>query len=174
MADITFGNIGIEFDNQYQTLDYQNEQFNNNADTQHWLDLGFANKFTGDLCDMRRPQPTWNDEIIDYFHRLGWQDIGTSYYRMMPGTILPTHSDTYAKYVSIFKLQGHEETIRRAVIFPEDWAPGHYAEYNGEPFTKWKSGDFVIWNYDLPHMAANVGFAPRYSIQVTGHVAFIQ
>jgi hypothetical protein len=169
MTNVTFGNIGMPFDDQYKMLNYSNENFNNQTDLAKWLALGFANKFTGDLCDMRNPQPTWNTDIVTYFENLGWKDIGTSYYRMTPGTILPVHSDTYAKYIEIFSLQGKEESIRRAVIFPEDWASGHYAEYNSEPFVKWQAGDFVIWNYNLPHMAANNGITPRYTIQVTGH-----
>jgi hypothetical protein len=119
---------------------------------------------------MRSPQPTWNDRIIDYFTGLGWKDIGTSYYRMMPGTILPTHQDRYVKYISIFDLQDKEESIRRAVLFLEDWQSGHYAEYQGRPFVNWRAGAVVEWTYDTPHMAANLGSTPRYTLQITGHL----
>ena len=119
---------------------------------------------------MRSAQPSWNRIIIEVFDQLGWQDIGTSYYRMMPGTILPTHQDLYKKYVDIFGLQGQEHTIRRAVIFLQDWQPGHYLEAMNEPVVKWRAGDVVEWCYDTPHMAANIGSVPRYTLQVTGHV----
>jgi hypothetical protein len=119
---------------------------------------------------MRSQQPQWNNQFIDIYSAKGWKNIGTSYYRMMPGTILPTHSDLYKKYVSIFGLRGKESNIKRAVVFLEPWQPGHYAEYCNAPFTNWQAGDTVEWNYDAPHMAANVGLVPRYTLQITGHI----
>jgi hypothetical protein len=157
------------WDDEYKSLDYINEPFNDNENTRHWIDLGFPSKFTGDMCDMRSPQPKWNTGFIDIFKEMGWKDVCTSYYRMMPGTILPTHQDLYLKYIDLFNLQGQEHTINRAVVFLEDWTPGHYAEYSDEPFTKWSAGATVEWAYDAPHMAANMGFAPRYTLQITGH-----
>jgi len=88
----------------------------------------------------------------------------------MPGTILPTHSDLYVKYIQLFNLQGQEHTIRRAVVYLEDWKSGHYGEYCGNPLTKWQAGDTVEWQYDAPHMAANMGIEPRYTLQITGHI----
>jgi hypothetical protein len=159
------------WNDEFIHLDYVNESFNDPESTARWLDLGYANKFTGDMCDMRSAQPSWNPVIIDIFHQMGWQDVGTSYYRMMPGTILPTHQDLYKKYIDIFSLHGQEHTIRRAVIFLQDWQPGHYFEGMGEPVVKWSAGDVVEWCYDTPHMAANMGSATRYTLQITGHVS---
>jgi hypothetical protein len=159
------------WNDEFMHLDYVNESFNDPESTACWLDLGYANKFTGDMCDMRSAQPSWNPMIIDIFHQMGWQDVGTSYYRMMPGTILPTHQDLYKKYIDIFSLHGQEHTIRRAVIFLQDWQPGHYFEGMGEPVVKWSAGDVVEWCYDTPHLAANMGSAARYTLQITGHVS---
>lgn len=158
------------WDNEYTKLDYINEDFNDNANVQQWLKLGFPNKFTGDMCDMRSQQPSWNKAFIATFKEIGWKDIGTSYYRMMPGTVLPTHGDLYKKYIDLFNLQGKEKSIRRAVVFLEDWQSGHYAEYAGKAYTGWQAGSTVEWEYDTPHMAANLGFTPRYTLQITGHV----
>jgi hypothetical protein len=157
------------WDDEFKHLEYINESFNDPESTNKWLSMGFANKFTGNMCDMRSQQPTWNKTIIEVFSLMGWKDIGTSYYQMMPGTVLPTHQDLYKKYIEIFKLQGLEHTIHRAVIFLEDWQPGHYFEGAGEPLVKWRAGDTVEWCYDTPHMAANIGTTPRYTLQITGH-----
>jgi hypothetical protein len=166
---ITKYHIPAFWDDEFKRLDYQNETFNDPESVERWISQGFANKFTGDMCDMRRIQPSWNKTIVEIFEQLGWQHIGTSYYRMMPGTILPTHQDLYKKYIEIFNLQGREHTIHRAVIFLEDWRPGHYLEGMNEPIVKWRAGDVVEWCYDTPHMAANMGSTPRYTLQVTGH-----
>ena len=163
-------NIAKFWDDEFKQLEYINEPFNDDENTRAWIAMGFPGKFTGDMCDMRSPQPSWNDKIISCFEADGWKDVCTSYYRMMPGTILPTHKDLYLKYIELFNLQGQEHNIRRAVVFLEDWASGHYFEINGEPFLNWRAGDFVEWRYDAPHMAANIGLTPRYTLQITGHI----
>jgi hypothetical protein len=158
------------WDDEYKTLEYINESFNDIVLQQQWLGQGYANQFTGDMCDMRSNQPQWNQRFIDIFAGLGWRDIGTSYYRMNTGTVLPTHGDLYLKYIELFNLRGQEHTIRRAIVFLEDWQSGHCFEGMGRPYTDWKAGTTVEWTYDTPHMAANLGLTPRYTLQITGHI----
>jgi len=162
--------VPVFWNNEFKELDYVNEEFNDTANLEQWTAQGYANKFTGDMCDMRRPQPSWNYQFIKIFQEMGWKDIGTSYYRMGTGTILPTHGDLYLRYIDVFKLQGHEHTIRRAIVFLEDWKSGHYFEGDGQPFVNWRAGDVVEWAYDASHMAANLGTEPRYTLQITGHL----
>ena len=158
------------WDDEFKELLYNNEQFNDVDSLQQWTSLGYANRFTGDMCDMRSTQPTWNDRFVDIYRELGWKDIGTSYYRMPTGTILPTHGDLYLRYIDLFKLQGQEQRIRRAIVFLEDWKSGHYFEGNGVAMVDWQAGDVVEWAYDAPHMAANMGLEPRYTLQITGWI----
>ena len=156
----------------FKNLNYVTEEFNDPVTQANWESIGHKPPYTGAMCDMRQKQPSWNSKVIDFFRTHNhWLNIGTSYYRMDPGTVLPNHADTYNRYVELFKLKGREDKIFRAVIFLEDWQPGHYAEYDGRPFVNWSKGDFVVWQNDLPHMAANIGSTPRYTLQVTGHVA---
>jgi len=165
---ITQYKIKVFWDDEYQHLDYVNEQFNDTTLLNQWTELGYPNRFTGDMCDMRQQQPSWNTQFVDFFAAKGWKDIGTSYYRMNTGTVLPTHGDLYLRYIALFNLQGREPSIRRAIIFLQNWRPGHYAEYEGQPFVNWSAGDVVEWSYDTPHMAANLGLDPRYTLQITG------
>ena len=158
------------WDDEFKRLDYINETFNDQVSLDRWLGQGYANQFTGDMCDMRSQQPSWNSTFIKIYTELGWQNIGTSYYRMATGTILPVHQDLYVRYIQLFNLTGQEHRIRRAIVFLEDWQSGHYFEGAGTPVTGWLAGDTVEWTYNLPHMAANMGLTSRYTIQVTGHV----
>jgi hypothetical protein len=162
--------LEVFWDDEYRHLEYINEPFNDTVSRDRWMAAGYPNRFTGDMCDMRNPQPSWNQKFIDIFVNLGWKNVGTSYYRMNTGTVLPTHSDLYAKYIQLNNLQGLEHNIRRAVIFLEDWDSGHYAEYMGQPCINWTAGQVMEWSYDTPHMAANIGLTPRYTLQITGHV----
>lgn len=167
---VTLENIDPFWDDEYKFLNYESGEFNNNQDLTRWVIQGYRHgKFTGDLCDMRNPQPSWNDRFIKYFENLGWKDVATSYYRMTTATILPTHVDTYKKYIEVFDLKGKEHTFKRALVFLEDWASGHYLEVESNPIVKWKKGDYLIWTKSTPHMAANIGTEPRYTLQITGH-----
>ena len=163
-------NIAPFWDDEYKHLTYKKEQFNDPATMIAWEDQGFRGPFGGYMCDMRSPQPSWNQQFVDFFATLGWRNIGTSYYRMDSGSMLPNHVDTFKKYIDIFNLQGQEHTIRRAVVFLEEWQSGHYAECNGVPYVDWIKGFSLQWTWDSPHMAINMGSTPRYTLQITGHV----
>ena len=164
-------NIAPFWDAEYKNLTYKKEQFNDPGTMIEWEDQGFRGPFGGHMCDMRNPQPAWNSQFVDFFATYEkWKDIGTSYYRMDTGTVLPTHGDLYLRYVDLFDLKGREDTICRAIVFLEDWQSGHYAEYLEEPYTGWTAGSTLEWNYDTPHLAANIGLTPRYTLQITGHL----
>ena len=163
-------NIDRFWDDEFKNLDYINEPFNDQEDVRHWLASGYQPKFCGGMADMRGRQPSWNHRFVEHFGSLGWKDIGTSYYRMTSGTVMPVHQDRYVKYIDLFSLQGQENNIRRALVLLEDWRPGHYLEVQGRPFVDWQAGTTVEWNYDVPHMAANIGLEPRYTLQITGHL----
>lgn len=158
------------WDDEFKRLHYEYEPFNDDASVRAWLAQGYQNKICGDLCDWRSPQPSWNGRLIEYYQQQGWKNIGTSYYRMTSGTVMPVHRDLYKKYVEVFGLQGREHSIRRALVLLEDWRPGHYLEVDGRPFVDWKAGTTVEWTYDTPHMAANIGLEDRYTLQITGHL----
>lgn len=157
------------WDDEYKSLNYTREPFNDPESVATWVTQGYSGPFTGWMCDMRQPQPSWNQNFIDIFEAKGWKDVGTSYYRMDTGTVLPVHGDLYKKYVELFNLVGQEHWIYRAIVFLEDWQPGHYFEIDGVARTDWRAGDAVEWRYDTPHMAANLGLTPRYTLQITGH-----
>jgi hypothetical protein len=158
------------WDDEYKSLDYVREQFNDPQKLTEWVEQGFKSAATGWMCDMSKPQPSWNKKFVDIYTTMGWKNIGTSYYRMDTATVLPQHSDRYIKYIKLFNLQGKEDAIRRAIVFLEDWSGGHYSECAGVPIVSWQAGDVVEWSYDTPHMAANLGSAPRYTLQITGHI----
>ena len=162
--------LPVFWDDEFKKLNYVNEDFNDPESIDAWIKMGYATRFTGEMCDMRSTQPIWNHQFIKIYQEMGWRDIGTSYYCMTTGTVLPTHSDLYVKYVKLFNLKGLEHTIRRAIVFLEDWKPGHYSEVAGTGLVNWTAGTVVEWEYALPHAAANIGVAPRYTLQITGHI----
>lgn len=158
------------WDDEFKQLDYIQEPFNDPVSVNQWLSQGYQAKICGQMCDMRHHLPKWSDIFIKIYSELGWKNIGLSFYRMTTGTVMPVHQDLYKRYIELFELQGKEQTIRRALVLLEDWQPGHYLEVNGNPYVQWQAGDTVEWVYDVPHMAANIGLADRYTLQITGHI----
>lgn len=163
-------NLPVFWNNEFKTLDYIQEPFNDPTSVALWLSQGYHTKITGDLCDMRHRLPTWSQKFMDIYTELGWKDIGLAFYRMPTGTVMPVHGDLYKRYIELFDLQGREQSIRRALVLLEDWKPGHYLEVVGHPYVDWQAGTTVEWNYDAPHSAANIGLEDRYTLQITGHV----
>ena len=67
--------------------------------------VSLATKKGGSIIHAQIPY----QKFIKHFESLGWKDVGTSYYRMNTGTVLPMHSDLYVKYIDLFNLQGQEQ-----------------------------------------------------------------
>jgi len=162
-------NLEVFWDDEFKRLNYITEPFNDPVSVSQWLSQGYQGKIVGAMCDMRQTQPVWNDKFVKHFEAQGWKDIGTSYYCMPTGTVMPTHSDLYKKYIERFNLQGQEDTVSRALVMLEDWKSGHYLEAMGVPYVGWKAGQVVEWTYDTPHLAANIGLEDRYTLPITGH-----
>ena len=147
----------------HRELDYRNKPFNDNITLTQWIYHGHRyEKYTGDLVDYK-DLPAW---VLPIAEQTGLKNIGASLYRMTPGCILPSHKDTYSLYKQINNITHNR--IMRIVVFLEDWSSGHYLEINGNPITEWSAGDWVGWNYDTPHLAANIGMSDRYTMQITG------
>jgi len=150
-------------------LPYQREEFNDDEQLLTWHANGHQPR-TGHLFDMRQSLQPYTTQVIIRWaeEEKDLEHVGVSYYCMRPGDNLPYHSDTYKRYIERFKLQERQDDIYRYIFFVEDWKPGHIFEVDGTPFTKWWGGDYVGWRFDTPHMAANLGIEPRYTIQLTG------
>ena len=157
----------LEGDESYKNLNYARENFNDQSQLTLWQHLGFIPR-TGKMYDMRHEmQPALTQKLIDFAEKENLENIGVSYYVMEPGDNLPYHQDLYSKYIEIFSLQNRKENIVRYIFFPEERQAGHIFEIDGK-IIDWRAGDYVAWRYDTPHLAANLGYKRRYSIQVTG------
>jgi hypothetical protein len=93
--------------------------------------------------------------------------VGIGFFRMNTLEMFPVHQDHYVSYQQKFDITD-PTAIWRCIVFLEDWKSGHYMEVDGEPIVAWKKGDYVMWNYDVPHFAGNFGMEPRYTMQITG------
>lgn len=149
----------------YANFTYENHAFNDNQALKRWKQLGYTqSKFTGDLYGMPNEMPIWVSQFKEIFP---WKNFSWQLYRMMPGTLLPAHQDTYEKFREINKIEDPNK-IFRAVVFLEPWQSGHYFEIDSTNLSYWKKGDYVVWQNSVKHIAANIGETPRYTLQITG------
>jgi len=152
------------FTDDFKTVSYIKESFNCPDTVEMWQERYGKIYNTGELADHRVSLPIWVNDVAKQFNL---SNTATALYRMIPGNILPYHQDTYKNYINYFKIT-KPERIWRAVVFLESWKPGHIFEVDGTAFTNYSAGTFVIWNYQTSHMAGNIGFDDRYTLQVTG------
>lgn len=149
----------------HRNLDYTHHAFNNSEDVVTWQRLGYTQtRFTGDMYDMRSPEPACIPALRNLFQS---ESFAWSFYRMRPGDVMPEHSDSYVRFCELHQIHDVEQIVRW-VIFLEDWASGHYFEIAGTPLTSWQKGTVICWHGTTPHLAANVGKTPRYTLQITG------
>jgi|AntAceMinimDraft_12_1070368.scaffolds.fasta_scaffold04382_4 hypothetical protein len=90
-------------------------------------------------------------------------------HKMLPGMILPYHTDQYAYFLKT-NPDITIDQVYRIIVFLEDWKPGHISEVEYDSHTKWKAGDWFFWLGKTPHMAANFGHIDRYTLQITGYI----
>lgn len=149
----------------HRDLSYIHEQFNDQDSLKQWRALGYTQtRFTGDMYDMRFAETDWLSKFKPHFP---FANLCWSVYCMTPGSVLPTHRDTYNRYRLIHGLDADTDIVR-IIVYLEDWQSGHYAEMNGQPLTGWQAGDWICWRNDFPHLAANIGMTNRYTLQLTG------
>jgi hypothetical protein len=129
-----------------------------------WRDQGYTHEsFTGAMYDSTNPMPPWCTAVAE---KLGLHKSGFVFYKMVTGDIMPTHVDHFRRYCEVFEVE--RKDVWRAIIFLQDWKPGHYFEIDGMPIMDYKEGDYVVWSCDTPHAASNIGVDERYTLQITG------
>lgn len=85
---------------------------------------------------------------------------------MKPGMILPIHSDRYSFYKAKYKVE--IDDIERVIVFLDNWSIGHLLHIDNIQVQEWIIGDWVSWQGNRPHLAANLGHTNRYTLQITG------
>lgn len=134
-----------------------------------WTYDGYSNfNLNGEVFSFHGdPELPFTQGISDAL--IGWKDLGFNFFKMNTGDYLPPHADSFLKYKQLFNIKDISQ-IYRALIFLEDWKPGHYFEIDGLGIVNWKAGDYITWHGDTLHAAGNFGLEPRYTLQVTGHI----
>jgi hypothetical protein len=160
-----FGHITPWWDDSFKNLNYVYTPLTNTHDEERWIQEGYgALTLNGGLYSMKQVMPDYAQPFLTLFD---WNSVGIAFYRMNTLDALPLHVDSYLSYRRMFNIQDPNQ-IWRCIIFLEDWKSGHYFEIAGAAHMNWRAGDYVMWNNDVAHFAANFGLEPRYTMQITG------
>lgn len=143
-------------------------ELHQHTDPTQYLDLIDRTHFDwSTVCNayICRAVPEILTELANHFDCIS--DVVFQVSKMNPGMVLPMHRDVYQTYRSRRGLD-NVNSIRRIIIFLQDWQSGHYLEVDGIPYVNWRAGDWVSWTGATPHLAANLGSSARYTLQITG------
>ena len=108
------------------------------------------------------------DKLYKWRHKLqpkNAKHVGYLFSKLMPGNIVPKHRDHFESFSAYYGVP--VESVKRRLVFLEDWKHGHYFQVNEEVFVKWNAGDWVEWTIDEEHFGGNIGEDPRYILQIT-------
>ena len=89
----------------------------------------------------------------------------------MPGRFIAPHVDTLYKMrqkVKREKMNTDGMVPVRVNLFLQDRLMGHYIEIEDETWLDYKKGDYTIIRPNLVHSVANLGYEPRFTMQLTG------
>ena len=160
-----FGHLEPWWNDDFKNLNYIYYPLKNTHDEKRWIEEGYGNiTLNGGVYNMDQPMP---DYAQPFFTLMPWDNVGIAFYQQTTLQMLPLHQDSYISFRRVFNIED-PSVIWRCIVFLEDWRSGHYFEIDNKGFTNWKKGDYVFWNYDVPHFAANIGLEPRYTMQITG------
>ena len=161
---IETGHVEPWWNQQHLYLNYVDTQFNNKDDLIRWGKDGFLlHDHVGGVYMLQRENTIWEDL---FFTKFNGKNVGVTAFKMRPGFFIPGHCDSYSFYKMKNNITNLSQ-IKRAVIFLEDWKSGHFLEVDNTPIVDWKAGDYVIWQGDTHHLAANLGSKDRYTAQIT-------
>lgn len=158
-------NVKYLLQNNFKEFEYIQQPISE-EEILNWKSIGYTQpSYAGLMYDSKNVMPEWVHEIGSHLNLL---DVTYTFYKMRTLDIMPPHVDHFSRYRELFC--DDVTKIRRAIVFLEDWKPGHYFEINKTGVVNWQAGDYILWNHDIEHAASNIGIEPRYTLQVTGHV----
>jgi hypothetical protein len=114
-----------------------------------------------------------NHEFPDFCHRIaklcGLEHHSMAMIRQRPGNVVPWHFDTYKMIRDANNItEENASTIKRYLVFLEDWDWGHMLQVGNNVLSNWKKGDIYTWPYGMYHLSCNAGLNDKWTMQVTG------
>ncbi len=163
-----FGHVTPWWDDSFKQLPFEYLPIKNTFDEDRWVGEGYTgvilNGMTVTMQTLEKDMPEYAKPFLTMFD---WEHVGLNYYCQKTLNMFPAHYDSYLTFRKLWNIE-NASRVWRCIVFLEDWKSGHYFEIDGSAHVNWKKGDYVVWQNDTPHFAANIGVEPRYTLQITG------
>lgn len=160
---INSGKVDVIWDDSYKHFAYEKQPLMD-YEIERWRSEGYYNEsFSGHMYGSKNPMPEWVHEVAS---KIGLHKCGFVFYKMKTLDIMPNHVDHFQTYMRVFDAE--RKDVYRALVFLEDWKPGHYLEVDHKGVVNWNAGDYFLWSADVEHAASNIGIEDRYTLQITG------
>ena len=162
----TRGTVPAIWNDDYKKYKYIRQPISE-AERLDWKRQGwYHHNVSGEMYDSRNPMPDYVEQLSTM---LNLTNCGYVFYKMSGLIVMPPHIDKYEKYSEVFNVP--YDNVIRALVFLEDWKPGHYFEIDNQGIVNWSAGDYILWGPGVIHAASNVGKDTRYTLQITGSYA---
>lgn len=162
---IRTGNIEYDFD---KILDDNLENFTLSFTNKLASSLGgeyeyYASFYDDDFCKIYQK---FLDEFKD---EKMFSDILKIEIHSIAHTLQPPQSLNVYHIDSFYRLKNEGlNNLVRANIFMKKWHPGHVLHLKDDSWNKWKKGDYIVWDSQEPHLAANLGAINKHTLQISG------
>jgi hypothetical protein len=116
--------------------------------------------------------PDWAQQIGNMFDWLHFKQVTIN--KLTPGTFIPPHVDSMYRLKQAMADMPATELDLVAVrinIFLTDHKIGHWLNIENHSFDKYNKGDYTFILPGQLHSVANIGYEPRFTMQVTGLAA---
>ena len=87
---------------------------------------------------------------------------------LKPGRYIPPHKDMFYRLLKDAPTNIGDKEPVRINIFLQDCQLGHIFEMGGETWLDYKKGDYTVIHRGIVHTVVNVGYQPRYTMQISG------
>lgn len=113
--------------------------------------------------------PQWVFKVAEQFDWMEHQQVTIN--KIMPGRFIPPHKDkmyNMRNYLEQENVDMMKKKLVRSTIFLQDHKIGHWLSIDNKSFDNYSKGDYGYIFPDQLHVVANLGHAPRYTMQITG------
>ncbi len=87
---------------------------------------------------------------------------------LKPGRYIPPHKDLFYRLLKDAPANVGDRIPVRVNIFLQDAQLGHIFEMDGETWMGYKKGDYTVIHKGVVHSVVNIGYQPRYTMQISG------
>lgn len=164
------GKIDPSWNNDFKHYEYQQGSYYQplgsmfvQEDLDRWKQLGYTTDNILGYRHIVNELPEWGNTILE---KIAGTNHNFCFFRMDTGNIIPFHKDVYTFYKNVYGLQDSKR-VWRTIVFLDNRKPGHLFAIEDLNLENWSAGDYVSWNDDAYHMAANIGEESRYTLQIT-------